>query len=76
MFVRRQGVPQPAKAHLALRRDLTQRELARRVGVSEAWVGRVLNGVEEASPELREAIARELGLPVEALFRAHLVAAS
>lgn len=65
----RTAAPQPAKAVLALRPDLTQRGLAQKLGKSEHWVGRVLNGYERPSPELARAMAVVFGVPPEMLFR-------
>ena len=61
-------LPQPAKAEIALRR-LTNRAVAQRLGVSEEWVGRVLNGRVPAPERFRHDLAKLLGLPEERLFR-------
>ena len=60
--------PQPAKAVLALRR-ISNRSIARRLGYSEAWVGRVVNGLAPPSERFRRALAALLGLPEALLFR-------
>lgn len=62
------STPQPAKAVLALRR-ISNRALAERVGVTDLWIGRVLNGRYRPSRELAERIAVVLDEPVEELFR-------
>jgi transcriptional regulator with XRE-family HTH domain len=54
------------KAEMALR-GLSNRELARRVGVTEGWLSKVVHG-RVKSPRVREAIARELGVPVKKLW--------
>ena len=61
-------IPQPAKAELVLRR-LSNRALAQRLGVSEGWVGRVLNGRVPAPERFRRELAVLLELPEERLFR-------
>jgi len=48
--------------------DLTQAELALRVGVSRKTINTIENGVFTPSTALALALARELGRPVEALF--------
>ncbi len=60
--------PQPAKALLALRR-ISNRALARHVGASPGWVGRVLNGWVEPSPDFRRRTSEVLGVPEWQLFR-------
>ncbi len=59
--------PQPAKAVLALQ-DKRQSDLARAIGKSEHYVGRVLNGRERPSAEVAEAISGYLDVPVDDLF--------
>lgn len=49
-------------------RDLTQADLALRVGVSRKTINTVENGVFTPSATLALLIARELGLPVEEVF--------
>jgi transcriptional regulator with XRE-family HTH domain len=61
-------IPQPAKAELVLRR-LTNRDIAQRLGVSEVWVGRVLNGRVPPPERFRRDLAELLNLPEERLFR-------
>lgn len=60
--------PQPAKAVLALRR-ISNRSVARQLGCSEAWVGRVVNGLAPPSARFRRELAALLTLPEELLFR-------
>ena len=50
-----------------LRRDLTQKELARRLGVSLPQINMVVNG-KRRTLWIRRAIAEELGMKVEDLF--------
>ena len=50
-----------------LKRDLTQKELARRLGISLPQISMVVNG-KRATPWIQKAIARELGMKVEDLF--------
>jgi transcriptional regulator with XRE-family HTH domain len=59
--------PIPAKAIIALRR-LTNRQIAADLGVSPAYVGRVLNGQQLASRRFREALADYLDRPRHELF--------
>ena len=59
--------PQPVKALLALR-DIRQADLARAVGKSEHFIGRILNGREVPSADLAQAIAEYLDVPAEDLF--------
>jgi transcriptional regulator with XRE-family HTH domain len=51
-----------------LKRDLTQKELARRLGVSLPQISMVVTG-KRSTLWIRKAIARELGMKVEELFR-------
>jgi transcriptional regulator with XRE-family HTH domain len=60
--------PQPVKAVLAARR-ISVRGLARHLGLSPGWVGRVVNGWEPASAEFRQGVARLLDRPEHELFR-------
>lgn len=66
--MRRRRHPQPAKAYAALA-DRTNRSLALSIGVSENYVGQVLNGLVPPSPRMRDALSAELGVPPEVLFR-------
>ena len=50
-----------------LKRDLTQKELARRLGISMAQVSMVVNG-KRTTLWIQKAIAKELGMNVEELF--------
>lgn len=59
--------PQPAKAYVAAR-GIPQKQLAEAVGVTEHWLGRVLNGRADGSTVLRHRIADRLGIPVGELF--------
>ncbi|UCD85506.1 MAG: helix-turn-helix transcriptional regulator [Deltaproteobacteria bacterium] len=52
---------------LLIDKDITQTELARRVGVSPAGLNQVING-KRKTRHIREAIARELGMEVSELF--------
>lgn len=61
--------PQPAKAALAMRR-VSNRAIARRLGVSDSWVSRILNGIAPAPAAFRSSLAAMLELPEEELFRA------
>jgi transcriptional regulator with XRE-family HTH domain len=61
--------PQPALAVLRMRR-LTNRQVARDLGYSAHWVGRVLNGHDDPAPPFRRALADYLGLPEIVLFHA------
>jgi putative transcriptional regulator len=54
---------------LRAERDLTQAELARRVGVTRKTINTVENGVFVPSTVLALALARELGVPVEEIFQ-------
>jgi len=60
--------PQPAKGILALRR-ITNRELARHLGCTPEWVGRVLNGYVRPPDRLKAAVAELTGAPESELFR-------
>jgi transcriptional regulator with XRE-family HTH domain len=48
-------------------RNLSQKDLAFRIGVTQSEVSRVINGKRKTA-YIRQAIANELGLPVERLF--------
>ncbi len=50
------------------RSDLTQRELAQKVGVSESHVNRWLNGVHQPGRLYKREIARALGIRVEEIW--------
>jgi transcriptional regulator with XRE-family HTH domain len=52
-----------------LKRDLTQKELARRLGVSLPQISMVVNG-KRTTRWIQQAIAEELGMDVEDLFSA------
>ncbi len=54
---------------LRAERDLTQEELARRVRVSRKTINTVERGVFVPSTVLSLKLARELGVPVEQIFR-------
>ncbi len=60
--------PQPALAVARMRR-ITNRQIARALGRTPHWVGRVLNGLDAPSPKFRKALAEYLDLPEAALFR-------
>jgi transcriptional regulator with XRE-family HTH domain len=53
---------------LLIDKDITQTELARRVGISLTGVNQVISG-KRKTKHIQEAIARELGLKVGKLFR-------
>jgi transcriptional regulator with XRE-family HTH domain len=59
--------PQPAKGHLALAR-ITNADLARRLGCSPTWVGRVLNGYNRPPAKFRRVVAELLSKPESELF--------
>ena len=59
--------PQPAKIVLAAM-GASNREVARRMGKTPAYLGRVLNGHVRASEQFRADLATILGLPVDQLF--------
>ena len=52
-----------------LKRNLTQKELARRLRVSLPQISMVVNG-KRTTLWIQKAIAKELGMKVEDLFRA------
>jgi len=56
------------RSSLALR-GLTQRDLAARLGISEATVSRILRGMRRARAAEREQIENTLGYSVARLFR-------
>ncbi len=60
--------PQPAKGVLALRR-ISNAAIARRLGISQQWTSRVLNGHAAAPEAFRAALAELLDTPEEELFR-------
>ena len=60
--------PQPAKGILALKR-ISNAAVARRLGKSQQWVSRVLNGYAPAPEVFRASLAELLGIPEEELFR-------
>lgn len=53
---------------LRAERDLTQAELARRVGVTRKTINTVENGVFVPSTVLALDLSRQLGVPVEEIF--------
>jgi transcriptional regulator with XRE-family HTH domain len=52
------------------RRNLSRRELARRVGVSHQFLGRLENGDATASADTMGRLAYELGVPLESITKA------
>jgi transcriptional regulator with XRE-family HTH domain len=58
--------------HLIKKKSLTQRELARRVGVSENTLGRFLNGRHDLNLTDFCAVLRELDFPLDEILRSHL----
>lgn len=50
------------------RQDINRAELARRLGVTEVFVGRRLNGVTAITLDDLELFVRALGITVESLF--------
>lgn len=52
------------------RRRISQAELARRGGISQAAISLVLKRKRQAGPDLCSAVARALGLPESQVFRA------
>jgi transcriptional regulator with XRE-family HTH domain len=56
------------KAYLTLR-NISQTELAKRLNTTSSEISRVIAG-KRKTQHIREAIAREIGLPVELLFGA------
>jgi transcriptional regulator with XRE-family HTH domain len=50
-------------------RRISQRQLARDIGITYQWLSMVLNGHVKASPALRGAIAGRLNMPADELFR-------
>ncbi len=59
---------------LLIDKDMTITKLAKKINRSWVWVWQVLNDHERPRPT-QEAIARELGVPVEKLFPSHKKAA-
>jgi transcriptional regulator with XRE-family HTH domain len=59
--------PRPAKGYLAVAR-ITNAEVARRLGCSPTWVGRVLNGYNRPPARLRRVVAELLGKSEAELF--------
>ena len=49
-------------------RGITNRDLAERLGITENWLGQVVNGRKEPSVALARLIAYELGVPENELF--------
>lgn len=47
--------------------EMTERGLARRIGISQAHMNNVLKGVRTLTPEIADRILRELGLQAEDL---------
>ncbi len=50
--------------HLLIDQDLAQKDLARRIGVSQRMVGHVINGTRVCWP-IRKKIARALGVSLD-----------
>jgi hypothetical protein len=67
--------PQPIKALLATRRTPVT-SLARSIRTSRHHLGRVFNGYEEGSPDLRARLASVLQVDEATLFRPHREAAA
>ena len=61
-------MPQPAKGVLAMRR-IPVRRVAVKLGCSQEWDGRVLNGLVPAPATFRAGLSQMLDLPEEELFR-------
>ncbi len=59
--------PAPVWAFLK-ERDISQNELARRVGISSGYLSQLMSGSAHPSPEVRESLQRELGLDFDDLF--------
>jgi transcriptional regulator with XRE-family HTH domain len=59
--------PQPAKGVLAMAR-IRNTEVARRLGCSAIWVGRVLNGEQRPPERFRKVVAELVGKPESELF--------
>ena len=49
-------------------RDISQNELARRVGISSGYLSQLMSGSAHPSPEVRQSLQRELGLDFDDLF--------
>ena len=60
--------PQPPKGILALRR-ITNRQLARELGCTPEWVGRVLNGYVRPPDRFKAAVVELTGASEAELFR-------
>jgi transcriptional regulator with XRE-family HTH domain len=58
--------------HLIKKKSMTQRELARRVGVSENTLGRFLHGKHDLNLTDFCAVLRELDFPLDEILRVHL----
>jgi hypothetical protein len=65
-------IPQPAKAYIALRPDLTVRAISKSLGVSEPFLGRCLNGRIPTPQWIASAVADLLGVELEEAFRPEL----
>lgn len=72
---RQYAKPQPLKAVLVMRR-VSQRSLARALGISENYLSRIVNGYYPPTRSVAMRIADFLGHPEAALFRAGRVPAS
>ena len=54
--------------HVLVDKDITQKELAKAMGVSEPYISYVVNGYETPSAEMRKKIARFLGVKEKEIF--------
>ena len=59
--------PAPVWAFLD-ERDISQNELARRVGISSGYLSQLMRGSAHPSPQVRESLQQELGLDFDDLF--------
>ncbi len=65
------AVPQPAKA-VAAQRRIRNTDIAAAVGLTPAYVGRILNGLVVPSEQVRRDIAAYFGEPEQELFRSDM----